>query len=1013
MAISSELNISTAQCHPTRLRLLVAAVVLFCPFGTLHSQELYFQGQVIIELASDALVTEPTLGLRSFGVADVDSVLKLHGVIAIESLVPKGRDYRSSAGRKLARTFRVWYTDGADPLGLAEKLSLLPSIKKASPNRRQELMYLGTPSFTPSDTMFAIQWNLDFVDDRVDIDAPEAWAIERGDPSVVLAITDLGTLIDTTQGEPWWLYPDLNYYFNPAEDVAPLGEIGYADIDTTDNSVSTDPDSLPDNVVGANFGSELIAWSPGHEAVWDALPFNTHQLNATICNMHGVNVASISCAEVSEDGTIVGVANRCGVYMVRNGHEDPILQGKAVLHAAIHGDIVNMSWAYTDEPDSTFAAYITAAAMDEDAVLVAGCGNYSSGERETVWPARYPEVLSVGNMDSTLSLHAISEYGPEVGDVSVVAPVGDGIPANSHSSGCTQSQTILWQFGGTSAASPQAAGVAALLRSRFPGLDQQEVRERIMRSAEWYWSASQSDSIKYGAGKVNAYRALTEWGTISEDTTWDAGIPRDGAYYVSGDLVVEEGVTLTINRGTVVRVAPDHEKAGEDTTRVEIVIKGSLEIGGSSGVVTFESFTDTTATDSDWAGIRFASASTANTLAHLEIKHAQAAIESEVPLLVSNATIDSCETGIAMEDSLTLISSSIDVTSMAVLTAGAVACSTTQISGKGEGYGIYAADSDEEITLYQSVVDGFECGVYIGAGGSAEIDECTFTDNDTGVEVYVSSDVTIESCRFDGNTTNGIYLNFGDALIEGDTLTDNANGIMLYKTGSGTTIRETNVIEGNTTGIKCDSNAHPILRNNKIMSNQIGLATLDGSDPDVGYGCGADCGGEDANQGNNDFSGNTSYHVVNLSSSVTVSAECNYWGSGGPKPGKFSGGVDHDPYLSSAPSLVIAREPAAAPEPARRLPQAYDLAQGVPNPFNPTTTIRYQVPQPGGLVQIRIYDVRGRLVRSLVGERREAGFYATQWDGVDERGQTVASGVYFLQMKAPGFTKMRKLVVLK
>ena len=64
------------------------------------------------------------------------------------------------------------------------------------------------------------------------------------------------------------------------------------------------------------------------------------------------------------------------------------------------------------------------------------------------------------------------------------------------------------------------------------------------------------------SGKINAYRALTEWGTIEEDVTWDASYTRDGAYYVSGDLVIEEDVTLTINRGTVVRIAPDHEKAG-------------------------------------------------------------------------------------------------------------------------------------------------------------------------------------------------------------------------------------------------------------------------------------------------------------------------------------------------------------------------------------------------------------------------------------------------------------------
>jgi hypothetical protein len=95
------------------------------------------------------------------------------------------------------------------------------------------------------------------------------------------------------------------------------------------------------------------------------------------------------------------------------------------------------------------------------------------------------------------------------------------------------------------------------------------------------------------------------------------------------------------------------------------------------------------------------------------------------------------------------------------------------------------------------------------------------------------------------------------------------------------------------------------------------------------------------------------------------------------------------------------------------VPASFALHSNVPNPFNPITTISYDVPSPGADVSISIYDVSGRLIRSLVKAHRGAGTWSVEWNGDNDRGQSVASGVYFYRMKAGEFVETKKMVLLK
>ena len=93
-------------------------------------------------------------------------------------------------------------------------------------------------------------------------------------------------------------------------------------------------------------------------------------------------------------------------------------------------------------------------------------------------------------------------------------------------------------------------------------------------------------------------------------------------------------------------------------------------------------------------------------------------------------------------------------------------------------------------------------------------------------------------------------------------------------------------------------------------------------------------------------------------------------------------------------------------------PSEYGLLQNIPNPFNPETTIAYQVRE-SGKVQLVIYTSIGQEVRTLVDEVKEGGQYTARWDGRDTFGRQVASGVYFYRMRADGFSDTKRMMLLK
>ena len=104
--------------------------------------------------------------------------------------------------------------------------------------------------------------------------------------------------------------------------------------------------------------------------------------------------------------------------------------------------------------------------------------------------------------------------------------------------------------------------------------------------------------------------------------------------------------------------------------------------------------------------------------------------------------------------------------------------------------------------------------------------------------------------------------------------------------------------------------------------------------------------------------------------------------------------------------------PSSADVKKKNSPISFTVFPNYPNPFNPTTTLQYDLPE-DGMVNITVYDMMGRLVRTLVNDHQVSGYKTIQWNGVNEARDPVGTGVYLYQIQAGDFRQTKKMILLK
>ena len=110
---------------------------------------------------------------------------------------------------------------------------------------------------------------------------------------------------------------------------------------------------------------------------------------------------------------------------------------------------------------------------------------------------------------------------------------------------------------------------------------------------------------------------------------------------------------------------------------------------------------------------------------------------------------------------------------------------------------------------------------------------------------------------------------------------------------------------------------------------------------------------------------------------------------------------------------ITISDPVAAKAVVETKPESFALANNYPNPFNPTTTIQYALPQAAD-VELTVYNVFGQVVRTLVAEHQSAGRYAVEWDATNDSGHSLSSGMYLYRLQAGGaFLEVKKMLLLR
>ena len=128
----------------------------------------------------------------------------------------------------------------------------------------------------------------------------------------------------------------------------------------------------------------------------------------------------------------------------------------------------------------------------------------------------------------------------------------------------------------------------------------------------------------------------------------------------------------------------------------------------------------------------------------------------------------------------------------------------------------------------------------------------------------------------------------------------------------------------------------------------------------------------------------------------------------------------NNPNLSSDEINLIAQwidegalgQPELMTQPNAWIPKEYILNQNHPNPFNPFTTLKYDLPE-DAMVNITIYDMMGRVVKTMVNSQQNAGFKSVRWNATNDKGSPISAGLYLYTIEAGQYRQTKKMVLLK
>jgi len=496
--------------------------------------------------------------------------------------------------------------------------------------------------------------------------------------------------------------------------------------------------------------------------------------------------------------------------------------------------------------------------------------------------------------------------------------------------------------------------------------------EVVGLSAGYLSSEFEGSSVPFYGGSISELVLLDHDVILNEDLIIEA----------RGELFVDAGVTIYVLPDSNITISNHGLLVTDGTPTNPVVIQPWIQAPN-------------TPDPGDWYGVDCDAGSfTALNSCNLRFAYSGISAVSPAYLSIDNCTIEDCqEAGVFVYESY----AGLEVVN-------------TRIENCGE-YGIF--NKMGSLSSTGNTISDCQYGIFYHGDAQCQIEDCQIAGGQTGTYygVYLLGEsnqeprLVIKRTSITGFDQGGVYVagaSKESQLTDLNVTASGVYGIFLDANGFTPPINveswEANFMVENEIGLWVSADNSAYVRRTKFSRNMTGSTY-------IAKGGWADLGTE-SEPGMNSFyaSENHKYYITNENAQY-IDAIYNFWE---PLDETIIYNANYEPYLTDDP----------LPSPRREAPQErppvgnFELAEAFPNPFNATTTIRFSLADPAD-VSVEIFNLLGQRVRGLFRGPALAGTNSLIWDGANDSGQKVATGVYLVQLRSDVASRTVKVTILK